>query len=101
MATTSSRTLSLLVALFLGGLLAWLLKPAGPPRSPAPVHPPFEAEKSNAVLVGPTAKEITITRLTLYKPDDVAWWNSRDPNKLLWIEFDEQVFANMGPGTFA
>jgi hypothetical protein len=51
---------------------------------------------TNAVVVGPKAKDISIDELRLSKGNqEVAFWSSDKKSKLLSIEFEKEVFENM------
>jgi len=87
MATTSSRVLSLFIAVLVGAAAAC-----------APVHPPFDAAGTNALLVGPRPQDLTIQRLYLWQDathDDVAVWVSLDPKEKLHIDFKDEIFQEM------
>lgn len=93
MATTSSRVLTLLGALLVGGLLVWMLK--SPPVRP---HPPFDADGTNAILVGPKAADVSIPRAYLSKKaNDMVVWVAKDPKAGLYIDFEKEVFEDMTP----
>ncbi len=92
MANGATRWVSILIALLIGVGLGWLLcsRPAA-----RPVY------GSNSILVGPTAKQLTIPTLEIsIKNHDVVWWNSRDPGKDLLIEFEEQAFEDPKQGKY-
>jgi hypothetical protein len=87
MATTSSRVLSLFIAVLVGALPACRT-----------VHPPFDAEGTNAILVGPGAKDLSIPNAYLWKDathDDTAVWVSLDSKKILYIDFKDEIFEGM------
>ena len=85
MARSLSRFASLLVA------LGWLVSTA------AAAPPPG----NHSILIGPKACDVSIPVATISKMNkNVVWWNSADPDKELWIEFDEEIFKQMTPGKF-
>jgi hypothetical protein len=84
--STSSRILSLLVPLLAGALVACASRP----------HPPFDADGTNAILVGPGPNDLSIPNAYLWEPaGDVAVWVSRDRTKLLYIDFEKEIFEGM------
>jgi len=96
MSNGSSRWIGTLVALVIGGILGWLVRGSAPP-TPGPQV----TSGSNSILVGPAAKQLTIPRLEISKKDhDVVWWNSRDADKVLYVEFETEIFKNMKPGKY-
>ena len=90
MAKDLSRIAALLIAV--GCLVA--AAQAAPPPTPVP-------SGNHSILVGPKACDLSIPVAAISKGNkNVIWWNSLDPTKELWIEFDEELFKKMIPGKF-
>src|SRR5262249_48085083 len=80
--------LRIILALVIGLIVGWLLHRAPPPAA---------AFGSNSILVGPGADQLTIKRLNV-AGNDIVWWNSRNPKRVLWIEFEKDIFEGATPG---
>jgi hypothetical protein len=56
----------------------------------------FIKKGTQAVVVGPKAKDISIDKLRLSKGnEDIAFWATDKKSKALSIEFEKEVFENM------
>lgn len=102
MATKSSLGLLSFVVLLVGGVVSCSSRSGG--SAQPPVHPPFDAEGTNAILVGPGAQQVSIANAFLW-PDrgDVAVWVAIDPKSTLYIDFTEEIFEGMtqpSPGVY-
>ena len=102
MATKPSRVWLSSIALLVGVVISCSSRSGGSPQPP--VHPPFDAEGTNAILVGPGAQQVSIGNAFLW-PDrgDVAVWVAIDPKSTLYIDFKEEIFEGMtqpSPGTY-
>jgi len=63
-----------------------------------PVRAPFEAEGTNAILVGPAAADVSISTNYLWQDathSDVVVWVALDPKATLLIDFHEEIFDGM------
>ncbi len=79
-----------LISAIVGAILALTLRPVPRP------HPPFEADGTNAILVGPKAKNLSIPTDHLDAAQgDVAVWVSANPKATLYIDFHEEIFDGM------
>jgi hypothetical protein len=80
----------------IGGRFLWPFLP----------HPPFHAAGTNAIIVGPHAKDLSIPTNDLWQDqthDDVLIWVALDPRSTLFIDFKDEVFEGMtqpSPGIY-
>ena len=104
MAANSSGVL-LASVVSLGTLVVACSSTSGGSGSP-PVHPPFDAEGTNAILVGPGPQQLSIPNAFLRQDathDDTATWVASDPDATLYIDFHDEIFEGMtpsGPGLY-
>jgi hypothetical protein len=102
METQPSRVWLSSMALLVGAVVSCTSTSGG--SGQPPVHPPFDAEGTNAILVGPGAQDVSIANAFLW-PDrgDVTVWVAIDPKSTLYIDFTEEIFEGMtqpSPGVY-
>lgn len=78
----SSQVLLVVVGLVVGGVFALLIRP------------PSRTTVTWGVIVGPQPDQISVPELPMAGTDQVHWVSSNGTTPL-YIEFDQQVFANM------
>ena len=101
-----SKGLAILITGVLGLFIGFLIgRAAAPPQTPPGPPPtvtagpaPCAAKGNHTVTVGPKASDLNGDDCLKLKKDQLLTWVSKDPKRVLTIEFEEQLFEEMAPG---
>jgi hypothetical protein len=83
------------LSLFIGFLIGRAVVPA-PPPPPPPDSCPHKG--NHTITVGPKASDLNGDDCLRLKKSELLTWVAKEPQRMLTIEFEDQIFEGMAPG---